>query len=257
MDRASPAVPGTPEDDHSSFGTVPTDRETDPGATHSAAVATGGSGSALAQSGPGASEAGTVVLPLITGLSAGNAAEIDPDADAAGLARELPGLTKVIVTKLDRVPAPATRTGRDASTTALTVPDAAGVGSGTDGATHPRGTAVERLRGTPATRTHHGRLIWIGIAVVWLSGLAAGFVAALTMAARASCAGTASGFGCGNGGTAVGVLLIAIVIGTVGTVTVIAWDARDNARQWVSQIVAALLVFALVVVAARLIVATL
>ena len=109
----------------------------------------------------------------------------------------------------------------------------------------------------PTADARRGHWVWAGLVVLWLAGLAAGFVAGLTVAARAGCSGSGGGFGCGNGGSAVGALLVLIVIGTVGAATVYAYDARSSTRTWLRYLGAALLVLAVVVVAARLVVATL
>jgi hypothetical protein len=67
------------------------------------------------------------------------------------------------------------------------------------------------------------------VIVVWAAGLAAGFYALLGVAARYGCSSSHHGLGCGNGGTAVGVVLVLAVIATVSTVTVLA-HGRTPAR---------------------------
>ena len=62
----------------------------------------------------------------------------------------------------------------------------------------------------------------VTVLVTWAAGLAAGFYALLGVAARYSCGTNRHGLGCGNGGTAVGVLLVLAVITTVTTVTILA-----------------------------------
>lgn len=93
--------------------------------------------------------------------------------------------------------------------------------------------------------------------LIWLAGLVAGFVASLTVAARVSCSGSTGGFGCGTGGSVVGVILVLVVICTVGTTTILALDARSHLMRWGRHVLLALVIFALVVVAARLVVGTL
>ena len=128
----------------------------------------------------------------------------------------------------------------------------------------PRTRAVLGPVNAPAASTNaevaphrRPRWVWLGIVLLWLVGLGAGFLSALAVAARASCAGSAGGFGCGNGGSAVGIALVLIVIGVVGTTTVYALDARESPRVWLRYLVLALIALALVVVAARLVVSTL
>ena len=60
------------------------------------------------------------------------------------------------------------------------------------------------------------------VLVVWAAGLAAGFYALLGVAARYGCGANQHGLGCGNGGTAVGAVLVLAVIATVTSVTILA-----------------------------------
>jgi hypothetical protein len=69
---------------------------------------------------------------------------------------------------------------------------------------------------------HGTRLTGLAVlVVVWLAGLAAGFYTLLSIAARYGCGSNQHGLACGNGGSAVGVLLLLGVIATVTTVTVV------------------------------------
>jgi len=67
------------------------------------------------------------------------------------------------------------------------------------------------------------------VLIIWAAGLAAGFYALLGVAARYGCGASQHGFGCGNGGTAVGVLLVLAVVATVTTVTILT-HGRTPAR---------------------------
>ncbi|MCU1659000.1 MAG: hypothetical protein JWO57_3656 [Pseudonocardiales bacterium] len=60
--------------------------------------------------------------------------------------------------------------------------------------------------------------------VIWLGGLAAGFFAILSAAARYSCGHTARGLACRPAGSALGVVMILFVIAIVTAVTVLTHD---------------------------------
>jgi hypothetical protein len=63
------------------------------------------------------------------------------------------------------------------------------------------------------------------LAVIWLGGLAAGFFALLSVAARyTSCTTTAHGLACRPAGTAIGASLVIGVIATVTAATVLTHD---------------------------------
>lgn len=122
------------------------------------------------------------------------------------------------------------------------------------GTTPPATSSTALGSGTPRRR---GRWVWLGVVLLWLAGLVAGFVAGLTVAARVSCSGSTGGFGCGTGGSIVGVLLVLIVICTVGTITILALDSRQHLTRWARHVLVGLVILALVVVAARVVVGTL
>jgi hypothetical protein len=62
------------------------------------------------------------------------------------------------------------------------------------------------------------------LAVVWLAGLAAGFVGALSAVARYGCGTNDDGFACRGSGSLVGVLIVAAAIVIVVAVTLMTHD---------------------------------
>jgi hypothetical protein len=62
------------------------------------------------------------------------------------------------------------------------------------------------------------------LVLIWLGGLAAGFFAILSAAARYSCGPTAHGLACRPAGSALGLVIALCVVATVTTVTVFTHD---------------------------------
>jgi hypothetical protein len=67
----------------------------------------------------------------------------------------------------------------------------------------------------------------IAVAVIWLAGLGAGFVAILSAAAGYGCGDSDTGLACRTSGSLLGVLLVVVVIAVVTAVTV-ATVGRDQ-----------------------------
>ncbi len=92
------------------------------------------------------------------------------------------------------------------------------------------------------------------VSVVWVCGLAAGFVALLASAARYGCSSSNNGFGCGTSGEVVGIVLVVTVIAIVTLVTLLTNDRPARRVLTVGAVgLAALVVCA---VAARAVLAT-
>jgi len=77
------------------------------------------------------------------------------------------------------------------------------------------------------------------LAVIWLGGLAAGFFAILSVAARFGCSHSSHGLACKQSGSMLGGVLIIAVIAIVTTVTVATHD-RGPRRVAIMSTVAAL-----------------
>jgi hypothetical protein len=58
------------------------------------------------------------------------------------------------------------------------------------------------------------------LTVIWVGGIAAGFFAILSVAARYGCSRSAHGLACRQSGSALGVVIIAVVVAVVTAVTV-------------------------------------
>ena len=66
-------------------------------------------------------------------------------------------------------------------------------------------------------------LRWVAVLLVWAAGIAAGLFTLLAGGSRfATCSAHATGLACGNGGTALAVLLLIAIVATVTTATIVA-----------------------------------
>jgi hypothetical protein len=62
------------------------------------------------------------------------------------------------------------------------------------------------------------------LTLIWLGGLAAGFFAILSVAARFGCSRSSHGLACRQSGSALGAALVVAVIAVVTTVTVVTYN---------------------------------
>jgi FtsH-binding integral membrane protein len=76
------------------------------------------------------------------------------------------------------------------------------------------------------------------LALVWLGGLAAGFFAILSIAARYGCGRSSHGLACRQSGSALGAALIAAVVAVVTAVTVVT-HGRSTRGVWAAAAVGA------------------
>jgi hypothetical protein len=94
----------------------------------------------------------------------------------------------------------------------------------------------------------------LALAAVWAVGLAAGFFAFLSAAARYGCSDNQRGLACRTSGSIAGILLVLAVIAIVTAVTIMAADRP--ARRMVTIAVAGVVALAVCLVAARSLLAT-
>jgi hypothetical protein len=85
---------------------------------------------------------------------------------------------------------------------------------------------LARPRSRSVARSRNVRLATV--AVVWLAGLAAGFFALLSAAAKYGCGGSDDGLACHTSGSLLGVLLVVLVIAVVTAVTVLSDDRASR-----------------------------